>query len=225
MGKKKSERSILVICAHSDDQIFGPGGTMAKYAKEGREVYTVIFTFGALSHPHFKPEVIKKTRVLEAQKADKVIGGKEVRFMGFKEGSIVADFKERDGRKKLASLIRKYNPDKIFTHSADDPLGDHRAVNKCVLETFDHMKYNARVYSFEVWNLFSLKKHDSPKMVVDISDTFNKKITALKCFKSQINVFSYAVGNNLLFLSVYVRAFMNGIKNNCRFAETFWLER
>lgn len=39
---------ILVIVAHSDDQMLGPGGTLVKYAKEGKEIHTVIFSYGAL---------------------------------------------------------------------------------------------------------------------------------------------------------------------------------
>ena len=59
------QENIFVFCAHSDDQIFGPGATLAKYASVGKGIYTVIFSYGRLSHPHFREEVIIETRVKE----------------------------------------------------------------------------------------------------------------------------------------------------------------
>ena len=81
-GKIKSKGSILVICAHSDDQIIGAGGAIAKYAREGYDIHTIILSFGESVKPHLRREVISKVRIKEAQKADKIIGGKGVVFLG-----------------------------------------------------------------------------------------------------------------------------------------------
>ncbi|MFH1916963.1 MAG: PIG-L deacetylase family protein [Nanoarchaeota archaeon] len=220
----RKAKSILVICAHSDDQIFGTGGTMAKYAKEGWDVYTVVFSFGEMSHPHFKPRIIRKMRIDESMKANKIIGGKSVMFLGLHEGRFLQDFEER-GKKKLDHILNLCKPEKIFTHTGDDPHADHRMVHRIVLDTYDRLKMNANVYTFNVWNLFNIKSHDTPKLVVDISDTFKKKVAALKAFRSQINFFSYIVLNNILYVSIFIRAFLNGLSHNCRFAEVYWIER
>jgi LmbE family N-acetylglucosaminyl deacetylase len=224
---KNTERkeSILVICAHSDDQIFGLGGTLAKYAREGKEIHTIIFSFGERTHPHYKPEIIKKIRVQESQKADKIIGGQGVIFLGLREGKFLEDFHQGSIRKNLIRLIRKFNPDKIFTHSSDDVHEDHRAVNKIVLEIYDTIHCRAKVLTFDIWNFFSLKEHDTPKLIVDISDTFNIKIKALKSFETQVNFFSYMILNNILYLSMCIKTFLRGVKNDCRFAEVFRIVR
>ena len=65
MTKKK--KSILVFCAHSDDEIFGPGATLAKYSRQGKKVYTVIFSYGESALAWLKPEVAIKTRIEEAK--------------------------------------------------------------------------------------------------------------------------------------------------------------
>ncbi|MFH1072315.1 MAG: PIG-L deacetylase family protein, partial [Nanoarchaeota archaeon] len=223
--QKGGQNSILVICAHSDDEIFGVGGTCAKYAKEGKPIYTVIFSYGERSHPHFKPAVARKMRMDEARKADKIIGGSGVIFLGLHEGKFREEFQEKQLAKFLAGLIRKHDPEKIFTHSSDDAHADHRAVHRIVLDVFDSLHCSANVYTFDIWNLFSFKQHDTPKLVVDITETFKKKRDALRCFRSQINVFSYAVLNNFLYLAVFAKAILNGIKNDCRYAEVFRLVR
>lgn len=42
-----SPRRLLAVLAHPDDESFGPGGTLAKYAREGAEVHVCIVTDGA----------------------------------------------------------------------------------------------------------------------------------------------------------------------------------
>ena len=224
--KKNDEKNILVICAHFDDQILGPGGTMAKYATQEYNVYTFIFTYGEVSHPHYQFKHIAKTRVQESRDADSIIGGKGVFFFGMKDGKIIESFKEKNKMPLLKRIIKNYSPEKIFTHSIDDPLPDHRAVRTLVLEAYDYLnkkeKLNCDVYSFDVWNLWNIKKRKDPKLVVDIGDTFHKKIKALHAFKSQINFFSHTILVNFLYLGVYVKAFINGLRYKVKVAEVFY---
>jgi len=208
--------SVLVICAHSDDQIFGPGGTVAKYAKEGKKVHTIIFSYGELSLPLQKKEYTIKARVKEAKDVDKYLGGHGVTFLGLEESKFSEQFIKKKMYPKLKRLILEYNPSIIFTHSVDDPMPDHRALHKLILETVDRMRYKCDVYMFDVWNLFNFKKRHYVKIVVDISDTFNMKIKALRMFTSQRNSLI------LLMWSVYLRAWHSGRDIKVRRAETFY---
>lgn len=210
MKKKQNKKSILVICAHSDDQIIGPGGTLAKYAEEGKDIYTVIFSYGESSHLWYKKKIAAKTRVKEAQEADKIIGGKGIIFLGIPE----AKFMEKKNKiiKTLKKIIKEKKPIKIFTHSINDPHINHREVYNIVKEACNRCS----IYSFDVWNLVNIFKRNEPKMYVDISKTFDKKIKALKCFPSQKIQMQIP-----LTWSVYLRAFLNGLNAKCRFAERF----
>ena len=71
---KNNRNSVMVFCAHSDDQMFGAGGALAKYAREGGKIFTVVFSFGEYSHPWLRKRVTIEIRVEESQRADKVIG-------------------------------------------------------------------------------------------------------------------------------------------------------
>lgn len=211
--------NIIVFCAHSDDQIFGPGGTLAKYAKAGKKIHTYIFSYGEMTHPHLKREIIVKMRVDEAKRADKFINGCGVNFLGLAEGKFAKQAKEKNTIKKLINIIETKKPKAIFTHNSDDPHIDHRDVNKLTLTAYDKSKHKCDVYAYDVWSPITLTYRNNPKLVVDISNTFGIKINALKIFKSQI------VAMIILLWSVYAKAIKNGLLHGFKFAEVFYKVR
>ncbi len=197
------KQSILVLCSHSDDQILGPGATLAKYAKQGQSIYTIILSYGEASLAWLKPEIAIKTRVKEAEKADKMIGVDGIHFLGLKEGKFIEEIKEKRLEKEVEEIIKKKKPTKIFTHSSQDPHPDHRAANKIIINILNKMKYKCDVFSFDIWNPFIIRKTNLPKLYVDITETFPIKIKAIKLFQSQkIALFT-------LIWSVYLRAFIH----------------
>jgi LmbE family N-acetylglucosaminyl deacetylase len=212
-------KKVLVFCAHSDDQVIGAGGAIAKLAREGAEVRTVISSFGELSHPHLDPVEVRKTRVLESKRADVVLGGKGVQFLGLREGHFLEEFEERGMHAKLVRQIQQFRPDTILTHSSDDPLPDHRAVHNIVLGLHSGLGSPCEVYTFDIWNLFNLRKRRNPRLVVDISSTFVRKLDALSAFKSQ------RVALFTLLWSVYVKAILSGLRLGTRYAEVFYKVR
>ena len=217
MGK---QQTVLCICAHSDDQIFGPGGTLAKYAKEGKKVFTIILSYGEFSHPHFKEDVIIRTRIQEPQEADKVIGGKGVIFLGLKEGRFREDAKEKRTPQKLVELFHLHKPERILMHSNDDTHPDHRATFDIVKEAYDQSNLTCPLYTFDVWTPFSTKKRDAPRIVVDVTKQYRKKLEALKCFKSQLGVLQMA--NWYVYARMLFMNFFAGVRRGYRFAEVFY---
>lgn len=211
-----SHKCILVICAHSDDQVLGPGGTLAKYSKEGAKIITIILSYGELTPAWIKHKYTIQARTEEANKADKILGGNGVTFLGLREGKFLKEANEKDTYKYLEKIIKKEKPGIIFTHMREDPHVDHKdtlaIVKKTVRELPDKTKPD--VYSFGIWNPFTLYRRE-PNLVVDISNTFKKKLKAMKCFKSQ----------NLVILQltpgVYIKAKMNGIAKGYKYAEVF----
>ena len=211
-----AKETILILCAHNDDNVFGMGGTIAKYASEGKTVKTVVFSYGEKSHPHLKPQVITKIRVKEAQQSDKIIGGKGVQFLGLKEGKFKEEIEKKAIKAVIKKIIEKEKPTKIFTHSINDAHPDHRAVYYFVNELIDEIKYKGDIYLFGVWSPVRIKNRNLPKMVVDVTKTFKKKIDAIKLHQSQQVTI---VG---LLWNVYMKAIMNGYSHNCRYAEVFY---
>lgn len=201
--------TVLVFCAHPDDTIIGLGGTIAKFIKDGKNVVDVIFSYGQLSHPYYKEEVIIKKRVRETRKVDQFLGAESI-FLGLADKNIAKGIEEFDVAEKIKKLVEEYKPTRIFTLSRLDPHPDHRAVSSIVLKTMDEIKYRGNLYTFEVWNVVD---ENSPRVYFDITDTFRTKIEALKHYKTQV-VFIYA-----LLIPIFLRAILHGRKNKCRYAE------
>ncbi len=206
--------TILVLCAHPDDEVFGMGGTIAKYVNEGKKVVTVIFSYGEMAMPWLKPEEVQKVRQKESNAAAKIIGTHKTMFLGLKEGQM--DNVSEATKTFLAELIKKHQPEKIFTHSDDDPHLDHRAVHRLVCDVVKKVKYKGDFYAFDVWNPVTLKRRHAPKLYVDITSTFKDKLKASEVFETQ-----KMQGRWPLIPALTIRAVMYGWFNKCKYAERF----
>lgn len=212
--------TVLIIAAHSDDQIIGVGGTAAKYAKEGYEVKTIIFSKGEMTHPHFKEKIIVDTREKESLRADNIIGGHGVKFLKILEKDVGDDKEMKKAKKLLKKNIEKFNPVKIFSHSPEDPHPVHKKVSVAVLEVIDKLDLDAEVYGFDIWNPFKWDKKKHPKLIVDVTETFHTKMKALKSFKSQFNL--YAFINYVALIIMYLKNLYNGVRQHTKYAEVFY---
>ncbi|PIN77654.1 hypothetical protein COV15_01585 [Candidatus Woesearchaeota archaeon CG10_big_fil_rev_8_21_14_0_10_34_12] len=215
MPKIQEKESILVFAAHNDDQIIGVGGTIAKYAKENKNIIVYIFSFGESSHPHFQKREIIKTRVKEMHESDKVLKIDASYYLGLKEGAFIEEFEAKNKKDIIIRAIKNHRPVKMFTHSKDDPHPDHKAVNEIIRKVTKEINYEGELFSFDVWNPFSIRGRNRPKLIVDITETFPLKVKALKCHESQ---FTALVS---MLPSMYARAIVNGLRYGCRYAEKF----
>lgn len=212
--------TVVVFCAHPDDEVIGAGGTLAKYAKEGKRVVCVIFTDGEASHPWEQKNYIVKKRRLEVNKSAKILGIEKLHHLRLRDGKIGEDTKKPIIHETLVSILKKYKPSKVFTHDADDLLYGHTAVHKAVIPAFDeyndalHHTKKASLLTFNIW-AFHFRKRDVPKLFVDITDTFAQKREALKCHKSQFMALIQ------LWPVVIIKAIMGGFTHQTKYGEVF----
>jgi LmbE family N-acetylglucosaminyl deacetylase len=206
---------IMVFCAHNDDQIIGAGGTLAKYAQEGKEIIVYIFSFGESSHPHYHKEEIIKRRVKELQNADKTIGVTQSYFLGLKEGDFFNEFTKKKRKEIIVRALKEKKPIKLFTHSMDDPHKDHQAVNNIVLSIAQEIGYTGEIFTFDVWNPFNLRNRNLPKLVVDIKSTLALKVKAFTCHKSQVPTLF------IMMPTIYIRAILAGLQYGKGYCEKF----
>ena len=78
---------ILVVTAHPDDAEFGVAGTVALWTAEGKQVVYVVCTNGdkGTSDRSINPEDLVKTRQGEQKAAAKILGVREVVFLGYSD--------------------------------------------------------------------------------------------------------------------------------------------
>ncbi len=207
--------TVMIICAHPDDEILGVGGTIAKYSQEGKRVIAVIFSYGEKSHWWLQKRFTVEMRVNESKTAGKIVGTYKTVFLGLKDFELKEEVKKRRNLALLEKVITEYKPSKIFTHSPDDMIyADHKAVWDAVDKVTNNIGYKGDVYVFNIWAK-DVRLSNNPRLFIDISKTFSIKWKALKSFRSQhMYIFQ-------LYPGVLWRAIKHGFENRCRFAEAF----
>ncbi len=189
---------LLVISPHPSDPEFGIGGTVARWAKEGKTVVYVIATNGdkGSSDPELNAEVLAKTREKEQKAAAKLLGVKEVVFMGHPDQGL-AD--EPNLRKEILNLILTFRPQVVATCSPFNPPylsnPDHRVLGRVVMDMVWPTALAPNCYRDLLAE--GLKPHKVKEMLlwspggeqnfrVDISDVFELKKKACLIHQSQI---------------------------------------
>ncbi|MGD9081006.1 MAG: PIG-L deacetylase family protein [Desulfobacterales bacterium] len=194
--------TILAIGAHPDDIEFGCGGTIIKYTERGHRLFLHIMTEGG-----FGAETTTRIQEQEASKA--ILGARDIFWGGYEDTHLVVDI-ELIG--KIESIIKKVKPDFIFCNFPDDTHQDHRHLSQAVMSA---TRYIRNVLFYEGPTTQNFKPH----VFVDISDTLDKKIEALKAHKSQV------MKTNIEDLSIVevARSSANfrGIQGRVKFAEAF----
>lgn len=141
--------TLLAIFAHPDDESFGPGGTLARYAAEGARVHYLCATrgeAGTVDTLHLNGyRDVGELRTAELMCAAQVLGLADVQFLGFRDSGIRGDAPDCLARTpvevvaaRIAAHLEHVRPDVVITH---DPFGgyghpDHIAVHKAVLHAF-----------------------------------------------------------------------------------------
>ena len=127
--------TLLAIFAHSDDEAFGTGGTLAKYAAEGCQVHLVTATrgeAGGISEPGLATSAsLPDVREQELRCACKAYGIQPPRFLDYVDGQLPI-VHQGQAVGKLVRIMRELRPDVVITFGPDGIYGhyDHVAVHR-----------------------------------------------------------------------------------------------
>ncbi|HTP02191.1 MAG TPA: PIG-L deacetylase family protein [Anaerolineales bacterium] len=198
-------KSAMSIHAHPDDQDFTVAGTLARWARAGCKVVSVIITSGdAGSNDESKDAGYKaelaRLREDEQCAANKVLGIEETVFLHYPDGELVASIQLR---KDLTRQIRRFKPEVVV---AGDPGSwyygneyinhpDHRAAAEAATYAVFPSAGTRMIFAdlldegLPPHNVKKLYVHgnEKPDTWVDISETLDIKIQALKKHVSQVD--------------------------------------
>jgi len=191
---------VMVLSAHPDDAEFGAAGTVARWTNEGKSVVYVICTNGdkGTSDRTLLPEQLSAIRKKEQRAAADSLGVREVVFLGYPDQEL-EDTAEL--RKRVVRLIRAYRPKILVT---SDPYRrylwhrDHRIIGQVAMDAVfpyarDHLAYpdllEAGLEPHKVAEILFWAADDI-NFRSDISATYDRKIAALRCHKSQMKEFT-----------------------------------
>jgi len=129
------KRTLMAVFAHPDDEAFGTGGTLARYAAEGCDVYLVTATrgeAGEIASPDLANAAnLPDVRERELRCACQVYGIHPPRFLGYVDGQL-ATVHQGQAVAKVVRLIRELRPQVLITFGPDGIYGhyDHIAAHR-----------------------------------------------------------------------------------------------
>ncbi len=200
----KPPKCVLCINAHPDDQEFTVGGTLAKWARGGTEIITVVITSGDAGSNERTEMTMTKTRLaelreVEQRNASALLGVRETIFLHYGDGTLQPTI---DLRRDLTRLIRKYKPDAVV---CGDPTvrfygnsymnhPDHRAAGDAACDAVFPSAGTRFIFpellaeGYEPHEVHRVFLHGSEKndAWVDISETLEIKCRALKQHVTQL---------------------------------------
>jgi bacillithiol biosynthesis deacetylase BshB1 len=175
---------LLAIFAHRDDAELNCGGTLAKAARQGHRVGILDLTQGEMG-----TRGSAEIRAAEADRAAKALGVCVRENLGLPDAGIV---NEPATRERLARVIRRLTPRVIICPAIEGRHPDHRVTAQLVRDAC-FVSGLAKVAP-------DLPKHRPtkilhcltyrqdfvrPSFVVDVSQEFEAKLAAIRCYASQ----------------------------------------
>ncbi|WP_368652901.1 PIG-L deacetylase family protein [Ornithinibacillus sp. 4-3] len=181
---------VLVFAPHNDDEVLGVGGTIAKYTKEGHDVYICEVTRGK------NEERLINIRN-EALEAHKILGVKKTFFLDLPVVAL-ADIPTIELNKAFHEIVQKIKPDVAYIPHKGDMHVDHTMVAEAAMVALRPVSSPQlkEIYVYETlseteWNIPSPDNLFVPTVWSDITKTIDSKLKAMKCFKSQLYDFPH----------------------------------
>ncbi len=191
---------VLVVAAHPDDVDFGSAGTIAAWTDAGLEVSYCIATDGDAGgfDPAVPRSAIAGIRQDEQRKAAAAVGVTDVEFLGYPDGQLVVSIALR---RDITRAIRRARPDRVVVPSPQRDLRnvyashpDHQATGEAALcaiypdarNPYAHPELLAEgLEAHTVPEVWITSFNDRADHYVDVTDTFHRKIAALRAHASQ----------------------------------------
>jgi LmbE family N-acetylglucosaminyl deacetylase len=194
--------NILAIGAHPDDIEFGCAGTLIKYQRRGHRMFLLVMTKGQEGGQG-------RAREAEQVASNAVLGVEEIFWGGYHDTQIPLS---QGLIAAIEDVLKKIRPNMIFCHYSQDTHQDHRNLAQATLSATRYVP-NVLYYEGPTTQDFS------PQVFVDISDTIETKMAALKSHSSQ--VMKTNIEDRSILEFAQATANFRGIQGRVKFAEAF----
>lgn len=172
-----TDKNILVLSPHPDDDVVGCGGVLAICQKKGSKITIVYMTDGRKGNPGHNEDSLVLQRREEAKNAAAVIGIDNLIFLDNRDAELSATPK---AVKELQDILHKVKPEAVFLPFLMDNHQDHMATNDILIKSSLKYKASLTCYGYEIWTPITV-----PNLLVDITDQIEVKKQAIKQHRSQ----------------------------------------
>ncbi|RBP79558.1 PIG-L family deacetylase [Marinomonas rhizomae] len=199
-----TNKTALVVSAHSADFVWRCGGAIASHVKQGWHVKVVCLSFGERGEsaklwklPDMTLEKVKAARRDEAQRAADILGA-DVEFWD------IGDYPMRvsdDTLFRMVDLYQTLQPEFVLSHSVKDPYNfDHPLAMHLAQEarvTAQAAGHNLEQKVLGAPPVYAFEPHQTeqcewtPNTFLDITDVWDLKRQAIECMAGQEHLWAY----------------------------------
>jgi len=189
---KSEEVDVLAIGAHPDDVELSAGGAVAKLTLEGKKVAILDLTKGELG-----TRGTKEKRLKESKNAMEILGVHQRVNLGFKDGGVAVT---EENELKIITQIRRFRPKIVLMNPPYERHPDHETTHNLVrsamfksgLKKIETTFEGIQQENWRIRKMFCYMQayhfQNVPWFCIDISETFQTKMKAIKAYISQVYV-------------------------------------
>jgi LmbE family N-acetylglucosaminyl deacetylase len=184
---------VVVLAPHMDDEIIGPGGTVALHTQAGASVSVLFLTDGALGDPDIgagdpTPEEItrrrralSKLRTEESRGAARIVGVSDLEFFEAPDGALTDTPQLVE---KVAAALQGRRPALVYAPALTDFHVDHWGANRVLRSALNRLPQsllrNMMIRGYEIWSTLPANR------IADITPVIKIKEQAIASFPSQM---------------------------------------
>ncbi|MCL1141725.1 PIG-L deacetylase family protein [Shewanella gaetbuli] len=218
-----SNKSVLVVAPHADDESLGCGGTLLKHKQNGDEIHWLIVTNMSSDSGYSEQAILKRQHEVAA--VTKQYGFKSVHQLAFSPAFLDTESKS-NLVSAFSSIINQVKPQIVYSPFRNDVHSDHEVVFDIVASTTKSFRYPfiEKILAYETLSEtdFNIKPGNaifSPNVFVDISEFVEKKIAILSLYTSELGEFPFPRSLTAVKSLGHIR----GVQAGCESAEAFML--
>jgi LmbE family N-acetylglucosaminyl deacetylase len=197
---------VLVIAPHMDDEVLGPGGTIAKHVDLGDEVTICVIANRAYEHK-YDPSLIEEQKN-SAKQAQKILGYQHLHFLDLPDEQL--DDRLVNIIIPLERIYLDVKPDIVYINSGGDIHQDHQAVfraSRIICRPIGEHRAK-KVYAYEIpsssdQSLSYPGYNFIPNLYVNIESYLEKKVQVLACYQLESRSFLHPL--SLEGIRIYAR--------------------
>ncbi|HKZ99918.1 MAG TPA: PIG-L deacetylase family protein [Thermoplasmata archaeon] len=179
MAASVPPKRVLALGAHPDDVELGCGGSLVKFRDAGVETMSAIFSSCSDENPDDST-----LRSREVEVAARAIGVSRLFQFDFPNRELPEH--RHQVMSTMEELQKDLEPDLLFIPFLDDPHQDHETVARAAIRTF---RRRETILQYEIVRYGS---HSfTPSLFIDITATLERKVAALRHYKSQLGRRAY----------------------------------
>jgi methionyl-tRNA formyltransferase/LmbE family N-acetylglucosaminyl deacetylase len=183
---------VLVVAAHPDDEVLGPGGTLIRHFKSGDQIRALI----VCSAQPIRYREGEHQQPADTQRAAHYLGA-STSGLGFPDQRLDAG-SNLELIQAIEREVQELQPTIVYTHNWADVNADHARIAEAVdVATRPFAAPSVqRLYAFDTpssteWTASSRNRPFTPTVFSDISQELERKVDAMRCYRSELQPYPH----------------------------------